>query len=211
MSTTNVIVAGVGGQGSILIAHILGKAALRQAAKASRTVQVRIGETYGAAMRGGKVSSHVRFGDARAPLTMEDGADLVIGLEPLETLRMSIPYLAPEGTCIFNTAPYMPADVKMGRAEYPDIDGLLTGLRRLGRQVISLDATGMAQELGKSQVMSVVMLGAASATGALPLDQDILMDTIAGEVPKGTSDLNLRAFSRGRSLAENLLGTGASS
>ena len=200
MKTTNVIVAGVGGQGSILAAHILGKAAVRQAAPPGRAappgqatpsgqpVKVRIGETYGAAMRGGKVFSHVRIGDARAPLTTEDGAEVIIGLEPLETLRVAIPYLSPEGVCVVNTAKYVPADVKMGRAKYPDVDGILASLRRLGKKVIAFDATAAAQELGKAAVMNTIMLGAASATGLLPVDEKTLKDTIAEEAPAGTGD-----------------------
>lgn len=211
MSVTNVIVAGVGGQGSILAAHILGKAALRQAAKTGKKVQVRVGETYGAAMRGGKVFSHVRIGDVRAPLTQSDGADLIVGLEPLETLRVAIPYLAPGGVCVLNTTPYVPADVKMGRAKYPEIDGLLGALGKLGRKVVSFDATAVARELGKPQVMSVVMLGAASAAGILPVDEESLKETIVEEAPKGTAELNLRAFDRGRDVAASLMKTGAKS
>jgi len=215
--TINVIVAGVGGQGSILAAHILGKAAIRQTAAigqtaaSGRTVKVRIGETYGAAMRGGKVFSHVRIGDARAPLTAEDGADIIIGLEPLETLRVAIPYLSPEGVCVVNTAKYIPADVKMGRAGYPEMDSILAALKRLGRQVISFDATAAAQELGRAAVMNTIMLGAASATGLLPMDEKTLRDTIAEEAPAGTAELNMKAFDRGREIAQSLPKTGAKS
>ncbi len=209
MKTTNVIVAGVGGQGSILAAHILGKAAIRQTAPSGQPAQVRIGETYGAAMRGGKVFSHVRIGDVRAPLTTENGAEVIIGLEPLETLRVALPYLAPDGVCVVNTAKYVPADVKMGRAKYPDIDKLLGALRRLGKKVIAFDATAVAQELGKAAVMNTVMLGAASATGLLPVDEKVLKETIAEEAPAGTAELNLKAFDKGREVALGLSKTGA--
>ncbi len=204
MKTTNVIVAGVGGQGSILAAHILGKAAIRQSASTGQAAKVRIGETYGAAMRGGKVFSHVRIGDARSPLTTEDGAEMIIGLEPLETLRVAIPYLSPEGVCVVNTAKYVPADVKMGRAKYPDVDGILGSLRRLGKKVIAFDATAAAQELGKAAVMNTIMLGAASATGLLPVDDKTLKDTIAEEAPPGTAELNMKAFDKGREIARKL-------
>ncbi|MHB0884832.1 MAG: indolepyruvate oxidoreductase subunit beta [Bacillota bacterium] len=209
MKTTNVIVAGVGGQGSILAAHILGKAAIREKTPDGKPLQVRIGETYGAAMRGGKVFSHVRFGDARAPLTMEDAAELIIGLEPLEALRVAIPYLSPNGVCIVNTAKYVPADVKMGRAKYPAIPEIVDSLKKLGRKVIAFDATAAAKGLGKPQVMSVVMLGAASATGLLPLDEPSLLATIEAEAPKGTAELNLKAFRLGREIAEDLSRSGS--
>ncbi len=209
MKTTNVIVAGVGGQGSILAAHILGKAAIRQTASSGQPVKVRIGETYGAAMRGGKVFSHVRIGDARAPLTTEDGAEMVIGLEPLEALRVAIPYLSPEGVCVVNTAKSVPADVKMGRARYPDVDGILASLRRLGRKVIAFDATAAAEDLGKPAVMNTVMLGAASSTGLLPVDEKTLKETIAEEAPPGTAELNMKAFNKGREIAIDLAATGA--
>lgn len=202
MKTTNIIVAGVGGQGSVLAAHILGKAALRQPSTSGEAVKVRIGETYGAAMRGGKVFSHVRIGDARSPLTPEDGAHLIIGLEPLEALRVAIPYLAPDGVCVINTAKYVPADVKMGRATYPEVEGLLDSLRKLGKTVIAFDATAAAQELGKAAVMNSIMLGAASSTGLLPVDEKTLKDTIAEEAPPGTTELNMKAFDRGREIAD---------
>jgi indolepyruvate ferredoxin oxidoreductase beta subunit len=205
MPQVNIIVAGVGGQGSILAAHILGKAAIRRTEASGEPVNVRIGETYGAAMRGGKVFSHVRIGDAQAPLTAEDCADIIIGLEPLETLRVAIPYLSPDGVCVVNTAKYVPADVKMGRARYPEITAILAGLERLGRKVISFDATAVAQELGRAAVMNAIMLGAAGATGLLPIDEETLRDTIAQEVPSGTAELNLIAFDRGRKIAESLV------
>jgi len=211
MKTVNIIVAGVGGQGSILAAHILGKAVLRRKDPdpGGRPLKVRIGETYGAAMRGGKVFSHVRFGDAQAPLTTEDGAQMVIGLEPLEALRVAIPYLAPDGVAVVNTARSVPADVKMGRAVYPDVDDILASLRKLGGQVVAFDATAAARELGKAAVMNSVMLGAASATGRLPVDEQALRETIAEEAPPGTADLNLRAFDKGREIVRNLLAGGA--
>lgn len=201
MKTSNIIVTGVGGQGSILAAHILGKAAIRQMEKSHSKVQVRIGETYGAAMRGGKVVSHVRIGQVYAPLIAENAADIIIGLEPLETLRVAAIYLAPQGDVVVNTFPYIPADVKMGRVEYPEISTIVDHLKQLGRSVIAFDATSIAQEMGTPAVMNIILLGAASALVALPVDEETLLETIRVEVPPATIGLNLASFQRGREFA----------
>src|SRR3990170_1844510 len=94
----NLIVAGVGGQGSVLASHIVADAAVRAGLKA------RVGETFGAAMRGGAVSSHIRIGeDVQGPLVAEDKLDILIALEPLEGLRIGVKYLSPTGIAILNT------------------------------------------------------------------------------------------------------------
>jgi indolepyruvate ferredoxin oxidoreductase, beta subunit len=211
MVTHNIVVAGVGGQGSILAAHILGKAAMREADRSGKTTQVRIGETYGAAMRGGKVFSIVRIGNVLSPLTREDGAEMVIGLEPLETLRAAVPYLSPNGICVVNTHPYIPLDTKMGRMDYPEQSTIISCLERLCKTTMAFDATALAQELGKVEVMNIIMIGAASALGGLRIDETSLVETIKLEVPSHLIDLNLQSFYKGREVAEKLSKNGRDS
>ena len=83
----NIIVAGVGGQGSILASHIIAEAAIKAGEQKKEQINVRVGETFGAAMRGGAVASHIRIGDVYGPLVGKGKADLVLALEPLEGLR----------------------------------------------------------------------------------------------------------------------------
>ena len=109
----DLVVAGVGGQGSILLSHIVADAAIR----CDSSTRVRVGETFGAAMRGGSVASHVRIGkDVYGPLVSKAGADVVLAMEPLEGLRVSIDFLKRGGVAILNTRPWYPVDVISGYA-----------------------------------------------------------------------------------------------
>jgi indolepyruvate ferredoxin oxidoreductase beta subunit len=128
----DVIFAGVGGQGSILVSHLLADTALASGHK------VRLTETFGAATRGGSVFSCVRIGEAWAPLPGEDQAQVVIGLEPLEGLRVALKFLAPDGWVLLNTRPWYPVDVSVGRATYPGIRQLIAASQRLGLMALDL-------------------------------------------------------------------------
>jgi indolepyruvate ferredoxin oxidoreductase beta subunit len=98
-AVTNVILTGVGGQGSILASHLLAEAALKDG------YDVKLAETYGGATRGGAVLSHVRIGDAWSPRTPEDQADVIVAMEPLEGLRRAVQFLKPGGWVLLNTRP----------------------------------------------------------------------------------------------------------
>lgn len=194
----NIIVAGVGGQGSILAAHILGAAAI-----ASDIKNVRVGETYGAAMRGGSVVSHVRFGDVYGPLIYEDQAELIIAIEPLEGLRNIITYLAPEGTAIINDNPWIPVDVKLGYTRYPTLEQIKEVVSKLEGGLYIVPASRIARDLGNPRTANVVMIGSAMATGLLPLTREILIETIRSRVPPKTIEDNVKAFSHGYDFAKN--------
>jgi indolepyruvate ferredoxin oxidoreductase beta subunit len=192
MEEVNLIIAGVGGQGSVLASHLVAMAAIRDG------LQARVGETFGAAMRGGAVASHVRLGkEVYAPLIPRDGAEVVLALEPLEGLRNAVKFMAPEGLLLTNTRPWLPTDVNTGRAEYPSMDAIKAAIEKLGGKVIEVDATSLAQQAGNLRTMNVVMLGALMATGRLPVSSESLKQVIKENVPKGTEEVNLRAFELG--------------
>ncbi len=193
----NIIVAGVGGQGSILTSHIIAEAAIKAGEKNKNNINVRVGETFGAAMRGGAVASHIRIGDVYGPLVGKGKADLVLALEPLEGLRIGVEYLADGGTAVLNTQPLFPVDVKIGAAKYPSIDEIKEALHKLCGKVITLDATKLALEAGNAKTVSVVMLGAAFASGILTVDRDTMLEAIRERVPKKTLEVNMRAFELG--------------
>jgi len=195
---TNIIVAGVGGQGSILASHIIAEAAIRTGVRRQQPVRVRVGETFGAAMRGGAVASHVRIGpDVYGPLVAEDEADLIIAMEPLEGLRLGARYLSPRGIAVLNERPLPPTDVKIGACRYPSTAEIGEALRGLGEAVYFLPGEELAVQAGHVRTLSVVMIGAAFGTGRLPISQEDLEDTIRARVPPKTVEVNLRAFRLG--------------
>lgn len=191
----DLVVAGVGGQGSILLSHILADAAIRR----DSSTRVRVGETFGAAMRGGSVASHVRIGhDVYGPLVRRGGADVVLALEPLEGLRVSIDLLRRGGVAILNTRPWYPVDVNIGVCKYPELEAIDMGLSGLGIDVYLLDATEIAIEAGNAKAANVVMLGALSSLGTLPVDDECLLEAVRDRVPQRALDVNLRAFELGQ-------------
>jgi len=196
----NLIIAGVGGQGSVLASHIIADAAVKAGLKA------RVGETFGAAMRGGAVSSHIRIGtDVRGPLVAEDKLDVLIALEPLEALRIGVKYLSSNGIALINTRPIPSIDVNIGKSKYPEISDIITSLQKLCKKVIALDATELAIKAGTAKALNIFMLGMTAATGLLPFQIDFLKETIKERVPKGTEDLNMKAFDAGYDAAKVLL------
>jgi len=188
----NLIVAGVGGQGSVLASHIVAMAAIKEGLRA------RVGETFGAAMRGGAVASHVRLGKKiYSPLVSKDGADLVLALEPLEGIRNSVRYLRKGGLLLTNTRAWSPTDVNIGLAEYPNMKTIEGALKKLGGRAVGIDATSLAQKAGNVRAMNVVMLGALARTGKLPVSVNSIKQVVQENVPKGTEEINLRAFELG--------------
>lgn len=187
----NLIVAGVGGQGSIIASHIIAEAAIRCG------LHARVGETFGAAMRGGAVASHVRLGDVLAPLVPEDGADVVLALEPLEGLRVAARFLRPGGVVVSNAAPVPPVDVSTGAAAYPAPEKIAGAYERLGGRLVQIDATRLAIAAGNPKTMNVVMLGALCAAVDLPVSFQAVEEAVAARVPAKTLEVNRRAFASG--------------
>lgn len=200
----NIIVAGVGGQGSIMLSHIIGNAAIKE------NYRVRVAETYGASMRGGKVFGQIRMGtDVLSPLVSEDSADIVLALEPLEGLRVGVKYLAKHGIAILNVRPLRPMDVNVGKAVYPDVKSIVESLSRLCQKVISIDATEIAEKAGSPRTMNIVLLGALAATERLPVSIETLRETMTEHVPKGTEDINLKALKLGYEAVQKLAQSGS--
>ena len=192
------IVAGVGGQGSILASHILAEAAINHNLATGGNANVRVGETFGAAQRGGAVASHVKIGDILSPLVRLGKADMVLALEPLEGLRIGVDYLSPNGIAILNTVTEDPVDVKVGAVAYPSVEGIQEILVKIGSKVVAFDAGKLALEAGSAKCVNVVMLGAACASGKLPFPEEALLEAIKNRLPAKLIDLNLKAFALGK-------------
>jgi len=192
LKDANIVIAGVGGQGSIVAAHLLANAGLRQG------YDVRLAETFGAATRGGSVMAHVRFGEAWSPMIMEDQADVVVSMEPLEGLRVAVPYLKPGGVVLLNTRPWMSLDAAIGRATYPEVTDIVEGLNRLGASVLTLDATELALQAGNERTANTVLLGGLCALGLLDLSEENMIAAMRDRWPERLIEVNTRAFALGQ-------------
>ncbi|TAJ44133.1 indolepyruvate oxidoreductase subunit beta [Methanofollis fontis] len=186
----DVLIVGIGGQGTILASNILGNACL------AGEMPVRGVETHGMAQRGGSVESHVRIGGRHGPLIPAGGADLMIALDLLEAVRYRH-YLKPDGQIIVNDRTVVPTSVFTARLQMPSREDLIAALD--GYRITVIDAEALAAEAGNPIVGNVVMLGAASRH--LPLGEQLLRDAVARSVPKKTQELNLKAFDLGRAAA----------
>ena len=196
----NVIIAGVGGQGTILLAEILGEAATIEG------LEVKGSETLGMAVRGGPVSSIIRVGsDAHGPLVPEGKGDVLVGLEPTEALR-NITYLSKNGTAIINTRPIIPYTVSLGLARYPHIKKVLETLKSKSRKLIALDATKLAKEAGIPVAANIVMLGALAGTGKIPMKNKTLKKVMKAHFSKEMVRINTKAFNLGFEVGRNLAG-----
>ncbi len=196
-SECDIVVVGVGGQGVILISHIIGTAALKAG------YPVRGAETHGMAQRGGSVISHIRLGCEFGPMVPAGGADILVALEPVEALRYGH-YLSTGGIALVNTYPVLPTTVTTGLATYPPLDEILAPLQRICKTVKTLDATKLAAEAGTPQAMNVVMLGALTTfiPRYIPLQEGLLIETLSESIKAKYLEVNKRAFALGKCAVE---------
>ena len=189
----NVIVTGVGGQGNVLISHLIGSALVRAG------YHVTIGETYGASQRGGAVMSHLRISRQAqyGPLIPHGQGDVILGLEPLETLRVLGQFGNPAVTVIANSRPVYPLAVAIGTAHYPSVEEIVRALEELSSRAWLINATDIALDLGASILANIVMVGALVGAGALPLAAKELELELQESLPGDRLDLNLKAFRTG--------------
>ena len=194
----NVIVCGVGGQGNVLAARLAGKVL------AKLGFEIVIGETYGVSQRGGAVMSHIRVSKRRAysPLIPQGQAHIVVGLEPMETLRILSEYGNPEVACVVNTRPLPPVTVGMGVAKYPEWENLRGAVTRLSARTWYVPATQVALDLGAPIVSNIVMLGALVGTDLLPGTMDQYREMLLDTLPARSIELNLQALERGQSAVQ---------
>lgn len=191
----NLVVAGVGGQGNIVISALIGNALVKKG------WFVVIGETFGAAQRGGAVMSHVRISGVAqyGPLIPEGGADIILGMEPLETLRALEQFGNPDVLTIVNPRPIYPLSVLSGEAEYPDTIWLMDTIKGLSAKTWMINATEEAQKLGNPMFANVLLIGAIIALKVLPLDKDSIEPVLRDRFPKAFKS-NLDAFELGMNL-----------
>ncbi|MCL2509914.1 MAG: indolepyruvate oxidoreductase subunit beta [Methanomassiliicoccaceae archaeon] len=184
-------VVGVGGQGVLLAAIVMGNAALKAG------YEISMSEVHGMAQRGGSVISTLRFGDGViSPLEAAGGADLIMGFEPVETCR----YLSlgnDKTYILMNLDPVYPSMVAAGFEEYPDIQKLVDAVRSKTKNLSTIDATNVAISAGKAVAANAVMIGAAAAVKGFPLSKELLKEVLLETVPERSKELNSKAFEMG--------------
>jgi indolepyruvate ferredoxin oxidoreductase beta subunit len=189
----NLIVCGVGGQGNILISRMIGRIL------SGKNYYVTIGETFGAAQRGGAVYSSMRISQKRyyGPLIPKGRAHIIAGLEPLETLRILTEYGNENVMTVTNTKPLYPVGTLSGRAEYPDLDRLKGTINSLSRSAWMVNVTQMASNLGVPIAANIILLGSLVGIGKMPLDSAEVEKEIRSSFRGTAVELNLKALQMG--------------
>ena len=188
MSTTSIMIVGVGGQGSLLASKLLGKLLTDEG------YDVKVSEVHGMSQRGGSVVTYVRYGDkVYSPVIGEGEADFIVSFEKLEAARHAA-CLKEGGVIIANTQQIDPMPVIIGAAEYPE--GVLGELAAKGAKVESLDALSLAKEAGSAKAVNIVLMGRAAKYFDIPYERWIA--AIENTVAPKFVEMNHRAFLLGR-------------
>jgi len=188
----DILVVGIGGQGTILASNILGEACMIE----NRSVKG--AETHGMAQRGGSVESHIRIDGRFGPLIAPGTADIIIAFDMLEAFRYSY-YLRQGGKIITNSRLVVPTSVFMQALPIPTQKDVLGRLSNY--ELCVIDAEGLAQEAGSPLTQNIVMMGAASHF--LPLKTESLIQSVSRLVPPKTLETNLKAFELGRKVGSS--------
>ena len=186
MTKTNILIVGVGGQGTLLASVLLGNLAL------AKDYDVKLSEVHGMAQRGGSVVTFVRFGEkVNEPVVEEGQADVIIAFERLEALRYSH-FLKKDGVIVVNDCKIDPMTVVTGAKQYPS--GILDQLKKK-HSVYAIDGQKIALALGNSKVLNSVVLGYSARF--IGFDEQTWIDTVAATVPPKTVEINKLAFAEG--------------
>ena len=187
METKNIMIVGVGGQGSLLASKLLGRLLL------GKGYDIKVSEVHGMSQRGGSVVTYVRFGDkVYSPVIDKGEADYIVSFELLEAARWT-EYLKPDGKIIVNTQQINPMPVIIGAAEYPE--NLVQKMRDAGLNVDAFDALSLAEQAGSTKAVNIVLMGHLSKN--FDFTQEEWMEAIEQSVPAKFLELNKKAFTLG--------------
>ncbi len=188
METKNIMIVGVGGQGSLLASKLLGHLLMSQG------FDVKVSEVHGMSQRGGSVVTYVRYGDkVFSPVIDKGEADYIVSFELLEAARW-LSYLKKDGQIVTNTQQIDPMPVITGAAQYPE--NLVEKLGATGAKVDALDCLSLAEEAGSSKAVNIVLLGRLSHYFDLP--EEAWMKSLEANVPAKFLEMNKKAFALGR-------------
>jgi indolepyruvate ferredoxin oxidoreductase beta subunit len=192
MNTKNIMIVGVGGQGSLLASKLLGHLLL------SEGYDVKVSEVHGMSQRGGSVVTYVRYGDkVYSPVIDEGEADYIVSFELLEAARW-LPFLKKGGQIVTNTQQIDPMPVITGATEYPS--DLVDKLKATGAKVDALDCLSLAEDAGSAKAVNIVLLGRLSHYFDLP--QEAWMKSLEANVPAKFLEMNKKAFELGKNFEE---------
>ncbi len=196
MTKQDLIIVGVGGQGTILASDIVGEAALASGFDVKKT------DTLGMAQRGGSVVSHIRIAaSVSSPLIREGEADILIAFEKLEAARWGY-YLGHGGLAIVNNQAMPPLSVSLGVHQYPSDKEIKDILKQRTDRICFINATDKAREIGDIRTLNTFLLGCISIF--LPIEQIVWQDCISQRLPSKVLQLNLNAFDQGRREISNV-------
>ncbi len=197
MKEFNIVLAGVGGQGVLLVAEILGTAAVKEG------LNVRVGEIHGMAQRGGAAVSTVRVGEkVFSPFVLDGQANLILGFEPLETLR-NMRYASEKTLVIMGDEKIPPPELTLKNMNYPQMKEILKKIKRFSKNVVLVEASRLAREAGSTLAQNVVLLGAAASTGKLPMSNRSLIEALKELIPAQFIEVNVKAFELGYNYVKN--------
>ena len=183
----NIVLTGVGGQGTVLASKLIAAAAM------SKGLEVKSAETIGMAQRGGSVFSHLRIGEnTDCPMIAYGEADIILGFEPGETVRM-LPYLKKDGFVVVSDRAVTPVTASLNRGTYQS-EAMLEYLSNKVDNLKIIDTDRALSELGSAKVLNVLLLGAAVRSGALGITVGEMRGIIREKVPEKLVELNLKAF-----------------
>ncbi|MDD6218444.1 MAG: indolepyruvate oxidoreductase subunit beta [Selenomonadaceae bacterium] len=183
----NILLCGVGGQGIVLASKLIAQAAMEN------SLPVMSAETIGMAQKGGSVFSHVRIGsNLSTPMIPKGGADVIIGFEPAEAVRM-LPYLKKDGTVIVNSCPTKPVTAMLSASSYTGKE-MLDYLKKNVERLTIVDCERAASEIGSLKVVNMILLGAAAATGELPISMADIKTCLAKRLKPQLLEMNYKAL-----------------
>ena len=185
----NIVLCGVGGQGTVLASKLIAAAAMEKG------LRVMSAETIGMAQRGGNVFSNLRIGESmHAPLLQSGQADLILGFEPGETVRM-LHYLKPGGTVITNCRPVKPTTATLTGSSYDGTEMIAYLRQNLpAEKLLVVDGQAAIDALGSARILNMVLLGAAIRTGELGLTEDDIIKAMGRLLKPAFMEMNLKAF-----------------
>jgi len=189
----NVIIGGVGGQGNVLMAFLVGGALVNEG------FSVGVCDTYGTSQRGGPVASHVRISKKRqyGPLISSGHADVILALEPVEALRLLNQFGSQDTVVITNSRPVYPPDVSSGKATYPEMDELLRAIEKFSAKLVVINATDEALKMGSSIFTNIIMIGALIGADLLPVDKESIVQVLSERFHGAVLDNNIKALDKG--------------
>ncbi len=187
MEITNIMIVGVGGQGSLLASKILGHLLL------NKGCDVKVSEVHGMSQRGGSVVTYVRFGDkVFSPIITEGEADIIVSFELLEAARW-LPYLKKGGRIVTNTQKIDPMPVITGAAVYPE--NIEEKMKGRGAEIDAIDCLSLAEQAGTAKAVNIVLLGRLSKFFEFP--EEDWIESLKACVPAKFLDINMKAFRLG--------------